>query len=140
MMPRISRLVTGLVLAVGVASGLAQDEAEVEARASANRWLALQDGHQYDETWKQADELLRAAVSQDEWSRKWSVTRGPLGQVKSRGVRSAEYTTAMPGAPEGEDVVAEFDTVFENDQTAVENMVMKKQSDGSWRVAGYRIR
>jgi hypothetical protein len=46
----------------------------------------------------------------------------------------------MPGAPDGEYVVVQFDTTFENKQTALESVVMMKQSDGSWRVAGYRIK
>ena len=69
-----------------------------------------------------------------------SVTRGPLGKAGSRGVRSSEYSTTMPGAPDGEYVVVRFDTTFESGQTALETVVLKKETDGLFRVQGYFIR
>lgn len=138
---RIMTLVGVLALLLGApAAALAQDEAIDAARATAKEWLALLDDQEWAQTWEQAGELLKAAVSQDEWARTMSVTLGPLGKVESRAVRSSEYSTTMPGAPDGEYVVVQFDTTFENKQTALENVVMMKQSDGSWRIAGYRIK
>jgi hypothetical protein len=130
-----------LALLLGTADpGRAQDEAISEARDSAKTWLALLDDGQYEATWENAGELLKAAVGPEEWAKKWSVTLGPLGKLKSRAVRSSEYSTTMPGGPEGEYVVVQFDTTFESGQTALENVVMRKQRDGTWKVAGYRIR
>ena len=141
MAPRISSLVAILVLALGSPdAGRAQEEAKAQARASAKDWLVLFDDNQYEETWKQAGELLKAAVSREEWSKKMSVTLGPLGKAESRAVRSAEYSTTLPGAPDGEWVVVKFDTTFEKKQTALETVVMRKESDGTWRVSGYFIR
>ena len=138
---RILTLVCALALFAGAPSpGSADDEAVGQARTSAKKWLALLDAQDYDGTWAAAGELLKAAVPQEEWSRKMSVTLGPLGKVKSRAVRSSEHSRTMPGAPDGEYVVIQFDTSFESKQTALENVVMRKQSDESWKVAGYRIR
>lgn len=141
MVPRITTLIGVVALLLGSATAAqTQEEEKVEARTAAREWLALLDAQEYDETWKAAGALLKAAVSQEEWSAKLSVTLGPLGKVESRAVRSTEYSTTMPGAPDGEYVVVQFDTTFENKQTALENVVMRKQPDGIWRVAGYRIR
>ena len=138
---RTTALIGVLALLLGGAAvSLAQDEAEAEARSSAEAWLALLDTQKYAETWRQAGGMLKGAVTQDEWAKKLSVTLGPLGKVESRAVRSTEYSTTMPGAPDGEYVVVQFDTTFESKQTALENVVMRKQSDESWKVAGYRIR
>lgn len=131
--------VLALLLGGGAVS-LAQDEAEAQARSSAEAWLALLDAQEYGETWQQAGGMLKGAVSQDEWAKKLSVTLGPLGKVKSRSARSTEYSTTMPGAPDGEYVVVIFDTTFKNKQTAVETVPLTKEDDGAWRVSGYWIR
>jgi hypothetical protein len=130
-----------LVLLLGGAGvGQTQEESKAKARDSAKEWLTLLDGQEWERTWEQAGELLKAAVSQDEWAKKMSVTLGPLGKVDSRAVRSTEYSTTMPGAPDGEYVVVKMDTSFENKQTATETVVLKKEPDGAWRVSGYFIR
>jgi len=128
------------LLAGGPNRGRADDEAVAQARASAKEWLVMLDAQDYDGAWSAAGELFKVAVTRDEWARRMSVTLGPLGKVESRAVRSSEYSTTMRGAPDGEYVVIQFDTSFESKQTALENVVMRKQSDESWRVAGYRIR
>ena len=140
---RTTALIGVLALLLGGAAvSLAQDEAaaEAEARSSAEAWLALLDAQKYAETWRQAGGMLRGAVTQDEWAKKLSVTLGPLGKVKSRSARSTEYSTTMPGAPDGEYVVVIFDTTFKNKQTAVETVPLTKEDDGTWRVSGYWIR
>ena len=131
--------VLALLLGGGAAS-LAQDEAKAEARSSAEAWLALLDEQQYAETWRRAGGMLKGAVNQDEWAKKLSVTLGPLGKVKSRSVRSTEYSTTLPGAPDGEYVVVIFDSVFKNKQTAVETVPLVTEDAGAWRVSGYWIR
>jgi hypothetical protein len=138
---RILSLVGALALLLGAPhAGRAEDEAVEQARAAAKEWLVTLDAQDYDGTWDAAGKLLKAAVGQQEWSAKLSVTLGPLGKVKSRAVRSSEYSTTMPGAPDGEYVVVTFDTVFENKQTAVETVPLMKEDDGAWRVSGYWIR
>ena len=140
MMCRISSIVAAMMLLVGAAGAAGpQDEAIEEAKTSARAWLALHDGQEFDESWDAAGELLQAAVTQKEWTAKWSVTMAPLGKVVSRGVKSAEYATTMPGAPDGEYVILQFDTAFETRQTAVETLYVRKEPDGLWRVSGYFI-
>jgi hypothetical protein len=137
---RIGSLTVALATALALpAWAAAQEEAIDAARTSAREWLALMDDRQYEETWEQAGELLKAAVAQDEWARKMSVTLGPLGKAESRAVRSSDYSTTMPGAPDGEYVVVKFDTTFENKQTALETVTLRKEND-AWKVEGYWIR
>jgi hypothetical protein len=140
MRPRISWMSTALILLAVVSGARAEDEAMAPARTSARAWLALLDEARYEDAWKEAGELLQAAVSREEWSRKWAVTRLPLGSIDSRAVRSSEFATTMPRAPEGEYAVLKFDTAFENGQTALETVILRKESDGMWRVSGYFIR
>ncbi|MGB3565135.1 MAG: DUF4019 domain-containing protein, partial [Thermoanaerobaculia bacterium] len=64
----------------------------------------------------------------------------PLGKVLSRKVKSKQYATSLPGAPDGEYVVIQFETSFENKTTAIETVTPMKDEDGKWRVSGYFIR
>jgi hypothetical protein len=138
---RIVNIVGALALLVGLASSARADaEAIGQATTAARSWLILLDGQEFDESWDRAGGLLRAAVDRVEWTAKLSVTLGPLGKKTSRGVKSSEYSTTMPGAPDGEYVTLQFDSSFENKKSAVETVVMMKESDGLWRVSGYFIR
>ncbi len=138
---RISSVVGAVALLLGLAGSARADAESIEqATTAAQAWLGLLDGQEFDESWKMAGKLLKGAVAQEEWTAKLSVTLGPLGRKTSRGVKSSEYSTTMPGAPDGEYVLIQFDTSFENKQSAVETVVMMKESDGLWRVSGYFIR
>ena len=128
-----------LLLAVG-AQGVEADEAkERAALAAAEQWLAAVDDGQYAATWKEAASYFRSAVSRDDWEQSMEAVRKPLGKRVSRTVKSAAYTTALPGAPDGEYVVIHFDTVFEHKAAAVETVTPMLDKDGKWRVSGYFI-
>jgi TM2 domain-containing membrane protein YozV len=66
--------------------------------------------------------------------------RAPLGALKTREVKSSRYKTSVPGAPDGEYVIIQFNTSFENKQSAVETVTPMREKDGSWRVSGYYIK
>src|SRR5581483_3181190 len=83
----------------------AQDKPEQAAQKSAESWLTLVDSGNYGQSWDQAAQLFRTAVTRDEWSGKIRAVRDPLGKVTSRKLKSATYTKTLPGAPDGEYVV-----------------------------------
>jgi hypothetical protein len=58
----------------------------------------------------------------------------------SRKLKSATYMTAMPGAPDGEYVVIQYESSFEHKQSAVETVTPMLDKDGKWRVSGYYIK
>jgi hypothetical protein len=60
--------------------------------------------------------------------------------LKSRRVSSAEPATRLPGAPDGQYVVIQFETSFANKQRAVETVTPMLDTDGAWHVSGYFIR
>jgi len=138
------KLVAAAILALslfGAAAVRAQDaEAITKAQAAAGQWLALTDAERYAASWEQAAVLFRSAVSQPSWETSMRGARAPLGAVKARKLKSAQFTTALPGAPDGEYVVLQFNTQFENKASAVETVTPLKDEDGAWRVSGYRIR
>lgn len=69
----------------------------------------------------------------------WSDRNGafaPLGNLETRKLKDAVFTKTLPDAPDGQYVVAHFDTTFEHKQAAVETVVFSLEKGGSWRVMG----
>ena len=114
-------------------------EAEEQALASADAWLELVDGGDYGGSYEQAAAYFKSAVTPEGWTASVGGVRGPLGPVVSRKVKSRTYATSLPGAPDGEYVVIQYDSVFENKQAAVETVTPMKDGDGTWRVSGYYV-
>lgn len=130
-----------LCVMLAPAALVAQHEAQEKAAVtSAQKWLGLIDAGQYGESWKEASPMFRAAVSQQQWEQQLHAVRKPLGELVSRQVKDKKYATSLPGAPDGEYVVMQFDTSFQNKKSAVETVTAKLDKDGTWRMAGYFIR
>jgi predicted SnoaL-like aldol condensation-catalyzing enzyme len=115
-------------------------EAEKQAVASAEPWLAQVDDGKYAESWDAAAEYLKNAVSKDDFAKSLNAARKPLGKLISREVKSKEYRTSLPGAPDGEYVVIQFKTSFEDKKAAIETVTPMLDKDKKWRVSGYYIK
>jgi Protein of unknown function (DUF4019) len=126
-----------LGLSLVLAAGAAGADREKAAEQAATSWLAVVDAGHYGESWDKAAELFRKAVSRPQWEEALQKTRGPLGKVLSRKLRSATFLTSVPGAPQGEYVVIEYDTDFDKRKGAIERVTPMKDGDGAWRVSGY---
>ena len=134
----------GIVLAVMVSVGLAvsvrAEEEPDPVTGATEAWLALADQGEYAQSWGEAASYFRTALTQEQWIHSITAARAPLGAVISRTLRSAESATSLPGAPDGEYVVIQYDTTFEHKQSAVETISPMRDTDGTWRVAGYYIK
>lgn len=115
-------------------------EAEKAALQAADTWLQLLDSGQYAKSWEEAAGYFRNAVPQDNWQRSTEVFRKPLGKLVSRQLKSTRYTTSAPGAPDGEYVIIQYNTSFENKKSAIETVTPMLDKDGKWRVSGYFIK
>jgi hypothetical protein len=119
----------------------AADQAAVdEATNAADRWLKLVDAGDYKQSWNTACSLFRNAVTADQWAQQVGSVRKQVGALVSRKLKSAQYTTSLPGAPDGKYVVIQYDSVFQNKSDAVETVTPMLDKDGQWRVSGYFIR
>ena len=140
MIRRIAFLaVVSLILSV-VTVNAASFEKGKAAESSAEKWLRMIDEGKYAESWKDAAELFRNAVSQEQWEQSLQAVRKPLGKLLSRTIKSKTYKSSLPGAPDGEYVVIEFTSSFEKKKAAVETVTPMKDKDGKWRVSGYYIK
>ena len=131
--------VMALVLSVCVVLATEPDKVKL-AVSSAETWLSLVDGGKYTDSWNEAAGYFKGAVKQEQWQETLKAVRTPLGKVISREVKSKSYHTSLPGAPDGEYVVIQFETSFENKKSAIETVTPMKDKDGKWRVSGYFIK
>jgi hypothetical protein len=115
-------------------------DAEKIAVESADQWLKLVDDGQYAESWDGTAELFKRAVEKDSWDKQLNAVREPLGKLISREIIKKEYMTSVPGTPDGEYVVIQYSTNFENKKNAIETVTPMKDKDGEWRVSGYYIK
>ncbi len=119
---------------------MADGEVEKQAIESSLAWLDLLDREQYEESWETASDYFKNVISKEEWVRSLTGVRKPLGKVISRTIKTKEYTKTLPGAPDGEYVVIQYETSFENKTSAIETVTPMLAKDGEWRVSGYYIR
>jgi hypothetical protein len=115
-------------------------EKVTNAEAAALAWLALTDVGNYSRSWDLAASIFQLSISKQNWMDVLQNVRKPLGNLVSRKVKSARYAESLPGAPDGESVVIQYDTQFENKKSAMETVTPHLEKDGSWKVSGYYIR
>jgi hypothetical protein len=112
---------------------------ESAALIATGKWLGLIDAGNYTESRDKAAESFRKAVTPEQWRQSLQTVREPLGKLFLRRVKTKTYTTSLPGLPDGEYVVIEFDTFFEYKQSAIETVTSVLERDGQWKVIGYSL-
>jgi hypothetical protein len=127
-----------LLLPAGLSAAVSnQHQVAIEA---ARKWVPLVDAGQYGESWDAAANLFRDSISRTDWVKSLEMVRTPLGDLVSRKLKGTASVTTLPGAPEGEYLIIEFNTSFRNKPSVIETVTSAREADGNWRVAGYFIR
>ena len=116
------------------------EEAEQDALDAAEQWLSLIDAGDFTESWNESATLFRSAISLEDWKTSLEKAYIPLGKPVSRKLHSKRYAEELPGAPDGEYVVIEYQTTFQRKKNGVETVTPMKDMDGVWRVSGYFIK
>ena len=111
-----------------------------EAVKVAEGWLGLVDSGDYIASWDRAAEYFKNAIGCEDWKKSLHAHRKPLGECLSRKLTSSKYATSLPGAPDGEYVVIQFQTSFSRKKESVETITPMKEKDDQWRVSGYFIK
>ncbi|HLA00971.1 MAG TPA: DUF4019 domain-containing protein [Thermodesulfovibrionales bacterium] len=142
-MKRKSRIVLslGFICLLAFLQYVMADQSKEKAVVhTAKAWLKLVDEGKYSESWDEAAQYFKNAVPREQWRNSLESFRNPLGVVLSRNLKSKKYTKTLPGAPDGEYVVIQYETSFKNKQHATETITPMRDKDGKWRVSGYYIR
>ena len=127
-------------LGLGLSPVLADEVAEKSATNAAQSWLVQIDSGNYAKSWKEASAYFQGAVTEKNWTDALNGTRKPLGKLVSRKLNKAQTASSLPGAPDGNYVVMQFDTSFSNKKGAVETVTFVQEKGSKWKAAGYYIK
>lgn len=142
-MKRVSLTILSCIFILLVVSSYgvkADQSAEESAVASSQKWLSLVDKGKFSESWEKAASYFKKAIPEEKWLEAMNTFRQDLGKVITRKLKFKEYTTSLPGAPDGEYVVIQYETSFENKKSATETIIPMLDKDDTWRVSGYYIK
>ena len=128
-----------LLLAALFGTTVSAQEKEAAAQGAALEWLVHVDAGDYVTSWNEAAIFFKEQITAQAWRNAASKARRPFGALRARQIKSARYATSLPGAPDGEYVVLQFDTEFENKAAGVETITTVLEN-GAWRVTGYFVK
>jgi hypothetical protein len=133
--------IVAMTLTLGLAAApLDLDSAKKAGTVAADAFVQLVDQGKLEEAWAQASPTFKSGVTREEWTKKVSGARTPLGAAGLRKVQSARFAETLANAPDGNYVVVTYGTEFDKKKDASETVVTELDTDGKWRVAGYWIR
>ncbi|HKB72050.1 MAG TPA: DUF4019 domain-containing protein [Thermoanaerobaculia bacterium] len=136
-------LAAALAFATAVSAARAADAPKppdsLPAVTAMTTWLHLIDAGKYGESWEQASVLFKGALTRERWVSAMEGGRKPLGDLIKRYLKSADYRTSLPGAPDGQYFVVQFGASFSGKADAVETVTAVREG-GDWKAAGYFIK
>lgn len=112
------------------------------SEAAASGVLRLLDDGRHAEAWATAAPLFRARTGREDWLRAAQAARAPLGVAGTRRLRALTHATALPGLPDdagGDYATYVYDSDFAERRGVAESVVLARDADGVWRLAGYFI-
>jgi hypothetical protein len=107
--------------------------------AEAWLWLTKIDARQYQESYADLLGVARDSATVEQWQITMKTVREPLGGLINRLPKKMDERTFLPGMPDGEYRIWQFESDFENKKKAVETVTMAKEN-GVWKPMGYFIR
>lgn len=133
------KVLSAVCLALLTVTAALSGERESAAQSAALDWLSHVDAAEYVTSWSNAGALFKSKLTPAQWEDAASDARKPLGALRTRKVKAVQYATSLPGAPDGEYVVLQFDSSFENKMAGIETVTAVLEG-GVWRIVGYFVR
>jgi hypothetical protein len=119
---------------------MAAEQDKSAAVSGAREWLSLVDSGKYSESWDEAAGYFQGSIGKNKWVQMLTSVRSPLGRNISRKLAKSTLKKELPGAPDGNYVICQFNSQFEKKKSAKETVTMMLGQDGTWRMAGYFIK
>jgi hypothetical protein len=116
---------------------LGDDKDTIEA---AQKWLALLDAGKVGAAWDASSAHLKSVVTRQKWVTDIGKVRKPFGKLRTRKAEKFARAHSLPGAPDGDYAIVEFESVYANGKQATEQVIWMFEADSVWRVSGYFIR
>ena len=111
-----------------------------ETIAASEKWLALLDTGKAGQAWDVSSKLLKSQVTRSKWIAGIGDMRKPFGKIASRTGEKFARAHSLPGAPDGDYSIIEFESTFANGKKAQEQLIWTLETGDVWRVSGYYIR
>jgi hypothetical protein len=127
------------VLALCVGAVAPVENIKRDARKVAETWLVLQDGAKYAESWDGLASSQKSEITSEQWRLNSEAMRGATGKLVLRTFQRCLYSEILPGGPEGTYVVVRYSSDFEKHASTDESVTVGLDTDGKWRVYGYRV-
>jgi hypothetical protein len=128
-----------VVTALAACNSSNPDAAANDGVAAASTWLGLVDAGKYDDAWATSADEIKTAGPKEGFAKMMAQTRAPLGKETARTVKDKIYAKDPPNASLGEYVQIHFNSSFENANSTIELVTVKKQPDGVWKVGQYVV-
>ncbi|MEL7197291.1 MAG: DUF4019 domain-containing protein [Pseudomonadota bacterium] len=122
------------------ASRTASDEASPAALKRARTFISAVDAGDWQESWSRSGEFFQSQTSATEWAALVEPVRGPLGSVEKRRLVSVERVSTLPGAPEGDYEILQYQTEFEKLEGVSTETVILIRNGEDFDIAGFFIR
>jgi len=116
------------------------DQDDKDTIAASEKWLALLDAGKVGAAWDVSSAYLKSVVTRQKWIEGISSARKPFGKINKRTAGKFARTHTIPGAPDGDYAILEFDSVYANGKRATEQVIWMLEPGDTWRVSGYYIR
>ena len=111
-----------------------------EAIEASRDWLALLDAGKFGVAWDGAAPYLKSVVTRQKWIAGLTDARKPFGKLKQRKPVRFARSHSMPGAPDGDYSIIEFESEFASGKVASEHIIWMLGDKQDWHVSGYYIR
>ncbi len=126
-----------LILSICISTFVSANQSN--ASIAAENWLKIVDAGNYAESWNKSDSFFKSQITEVDWDNALKGVRAPLGKIKSRSELGTKEYSTLPGVPNGEYLVIQFETEFQNKMSAIETLTLSKNS-GNWLPVGYLIK
>ena len=104
----------------------------------AKQWLGLVDDQNYADAYKQMGAAAQGKITSAAWAEKQSTSRGPLGAMATRSIKSIKLSNNLPGMRDGQYATVQFDSSFAHKAQATETVVLASDK-GAWSVVSYSV-
>lgn len=116
------------------------EESAKAAEKAGTGWLNLVDNEKYPEAWQEFSTFFKERMNLEKWKEQIQSARSIFGKFGNRKLKAATPAKTLPGAPDGDYVVLQYDTSFEKKKSALETVTLTLEKDGKWKVVGYYIK
>jgi hypothetical protein len=108
--------------------------------SQANRYLELLDQGQYEEAWQKMSILFMTLNDQQQWQGQQQTIRATYGPLSSRQLSRISYRQSYHLSPDGQYVIVQHNSVYQNKAKTVETVVFDCRNDHECSIREYIIK